>query len=261
MTAISNPSLFIPIQCRNCRFLLFKPDQKIARCEAFPDGIPQKMYNLSHLSPVEGDHGIQYTSIDYATNIDEDLFQYQNEEYVEPIKENSNDCHEEAGSPKGGQFCSEGSGEASSQKTNIVYADDIEGMADGLDSYKKSGKIKFFDMGNGVIATVSGKEAGFAAEGEMGIELTVAKEFQKQGIGKLLINEYTALYSDEELKDNVVHISDYNPKTEPILFQKNLDVSNNAIKENPTAAENGLNEWIYRSGSVRLQYSMSTDML
>jgi hypothetical protein len=78
-----------------------------------------------------------------------------------------------------------------------IYAGDIEGMADGIDAYKKDGNNTFHDTGDGIIVKVGGKEAGYISMlGDDETDLSVAKEFQGKGLGKKLALEFFKKYPD-----------------------------------------------------------------
>jgi hypothetical protein len=52
-----------PALCWACKRRI---DDSLARCQAFPDGIPFEIAALAgdHHDPVEGDHGMQFVQVD-----------------------------------------------------------------------------------------------------------------------------------------------------------------------------------------------------
>lgn len=52
------PVVLTPSRCLLCAHLYF--NSYVRQCSAFPDGIPEALWEGEHTSPVEGDHGIQY---------------------------------------------------------------------------------------------------------------------------------------------------------------------------------------------------------
>jgi GNAT superfamily N-acetyltransferase len=77
-----------------------------------------------------------------------------------------------------------------SQRPN-VYADDIEGMADEAKTIKTVAGFVIKTDGSSFFALKNGKEVGFVSElSDTEIDLAVAKEYQKKGIGTILLTEY-----------------------------------------------------------------------
>lgn len=61
----------ISTQCLTCKFYT-----GLQECEAFPEGIPQEIFDgtIDHREPYENDHGIQWEPLnDEAKEIDEEL--------------------------------------------------------------------------------------------------------------------------------------------------------------------------------------------
>ncbi|WP_303816400.1 hypothetical protein [Acidaminococcus timonensis] len=58
--------MFPIVKCRTCKHYhpkaIWKDESPIVTCDAFPDGIPVKIYSqqVSHDTTYEGDHGIHY---------------------------------------------------------------------------------------------------------------------------------------------------------------------------------------------------------
>ncbi len=95
----------ISAYCPRC--LRFFPWKSIPSCEAFPDGIPERIITgeVAHLTPYPGDHGVQYLPKN-PRKYDRAMVQY-----IKLLDEN--DCHDEFG-----RFCS-GDGNGSSFMSNV----------------------------------------------------------------------------------------------------------------------------------------------
>jgi hypothetical protein len=78
----------------------------------------------------------------------------------------------------------------------VLYAGDMEGMADDLKPYKTINNIKLYDNGEGIIAKIGDKEVGFILKMGDETDLNVAKEFQQKGIGTILGKEFWEKYPE-----------------------------------------------------------------
>jgi len=53
-------------QCLCCKHFRFGSPERVSRCAAYPDGIPDAIFfdRVTHTKPYAGDHGIRYEKAD-----------------------------------------------------------------------------------------------------------------------------------------------------------------------------------------------------
>ena len=78
-----------------------------------------------------------------------------------------------------------------------VTSSDLEGMSDGYKHFKTIGKIKFYKDSSGIVAKINNKEVGYVTKlPNSDTDLTVATDFQQQGIGTHLYTQFLILFPD-----------------------------------------------------------------
>ena len=78
-----------------------------------------------------------------------------------------------------------------------VTSSDLEGMSDGYKHFKTIGKIKFYKDSSGIVAKINNKEVGYVTKlPNNDTDLTVATDFQQQGIGTHLYTQFLTLFPD-----------------------------------------------------------------
>lgn len=179
----------IGIQCINCIYFLDR-----ASCAVFPKGIPEEIITgkIDHSIPYNGDNGVVFESIErinkegVITNAgtsegvrkawDKRGCGRKSQRGEAPIRD-SKAIAEDVKSNKPvtrseyKQLKSElldkginkvvekaSTSHISTEDRPIIYAADIEGIADGIKSYKRDDNITFHDTGDGVIAKIDGKK-------------------------------------------------------------------------------------------------------